>query len=61
MTIRWDIAAGTATVAVDGNERTIPMRDGRLGLSYLTLHGRATAAEGGATDVRRLRMQVRNA
>ena len=60
MAIRWDIAAGTATAAVGESERTVPIRDGRLGLSYLTLYGCATAAEGGATDVRRLRVQVEN-
>jgi len=58
--IRWDIAAGAATATVGETECTLPIRDGRLGLSYLTLHGRATAAEGGATDVRRLRVQVQN-
>ena len=58
--VDWDIAEGNATVAVGGNERVIPIRDGRLGLCYLTLRGRATAAERGATDVRRLRVQVRN-
>ncbi len=61
VTIRWDIAAGTAAVAVGGTDRTVPIRNGRLGLSYLTLHGRATAAERGATYVRRLRVQVRHA
>ena len=61
VTIRWDIAAGTATASVGETERAVPIRDGRLGLSYLTLHGRADAAERGATDVRRLRVQVENA
>ena len=55
-------AEQTATASVGKTERTLPMRDGRLGLSYLTAPRSGDwSPERGATDVRRLRVQVQNA